>query len=234
MTETTKVTSGVQELIHRLRDEGVEAGRQKSDQILREAQEQASRIVAQANAEAEETLSKARREIETEKAAAIESLRVAIRDTELKMEAGLKAGFAAHVKRLVSVELGDREFLRQVILGIAGMAAAMHLAHLGVHVHMLDPAPSIGGSMHLLEAGGYGLLVDCGLFQGRKELRLRNWEDFPKPPSGIRSSSMGSRSSMSEGSAESSNHTPSVSPVKGSAGMRRMYPASWRATRDSG
>ena len=123
MAETTKVTSGVQELIRRLRDEGVEAGREKSDQILREAQEQASRIVAQANAEAEETLSKARREIETEKAAAIESLRVAIRDTELKMEAGLKAGFAARVKRLVSVELGDREFLRQVILAIAGMAA---------------------------------------------------------------------------------------------------------------
>ena len=61
MAETTKMASGVQELISRLRDEGVEAGRQKSDQILREAQEQASRIVAQANAEAEETLSKARR-----------------------------------------------------------------------------------------------------------------------------------------------------------------------------
>lgn len=123
MAETTKMASGVQDLINRLRDEGVEAGREQSDQILREAQEQASRIVAQANTQAEETLTKARREIETEKAAAIESLRVAIRDTELKMEAGLKAGFAAHVKRLVSVELGDREFLRQVILGIAGMAA---------------------------------------------------------------------------------------------------------------
>jgi len=35
--------------------------------------------------------------------------------------------------------------------GIAGMAAAAHLAHLGLHVHLLDPAPSIGGSMHLLD-----------------------------------------------------------------------------------
>ena len=123
MAETTKVASGVQELINRLRDEGVKAGREKSDQVLREAQEQASRIVAQAKAEAEEILSKARSEIETERAAANESLRVAIRDTELKMEAELKADFAAHVKRLVSVELSDREFLRQVILAIAGMAA---------------------------------------------------------------------------------------------------------------
>ena len=123
MAETTKVASGVQELINRLRDEGVKAGQEKSDQVLREAQEQASRIVAQAKAEAEEILNKARSEIETERAAANDSLRVAIRDTELKMEAELKADFAAHVKRLVSVELSDREFLRQVVLAIAGMAA---------------------------------------------------------------------------------------------------------------
>ena len=123
MAETTKVASGVQELINRLRDEGVKAGREKSDQVLREAREQASRIVAQAKTEAEEILSKARSEIETERAAAHDSLRVAIRDTELKMEAELKAGFAAHVKRLVSVELSDREFLRQIVLAIAGMAA---------------------------------------------------------------------------------------------------------------
>ena len=35
--------------------------------------------------------------------------------------------------------------------GIAGMAAAMHLAQLGIHVHLLDSAPTIGGSMHLLD-----------------------------------------------------------------------------------
>jgi V/A-type H+-transporting ATPase subunit E len=123
MAETTQAASSVQELIRRLRDEGVNAGREKSDQILQEAREQAARIVAQAKAEAEELLSKARSEIEREKAAALESVRVAIRDTELKMEAEVKADFAAHVRRLVSVEMGDKKFLRQVILGIAGMAA---------------------------------------------------------------------------------------------------------------
>ena len=123
MAETTKAASGVQELIKRLRDEGVKSGREKAEQILREAQEQASRIVAQAKAESEEILSKARKEIETEKAAAIESLRVALRDTELKMEAELKESFATHVKRLVSVEMRDVEFLRQIILSIAGLAA---------------------------------------------------------------------------------------------------------------
>ena len=123
MAETTTVASGVQELITRLRDEGVKSGREKADQVLREAQEQASRMVAQAKAESEQILSKARSEIETDKAAAIESLRVALRDTELKMEAELKETFADHVKRLVSVEMRDMKFLRQIILAIAGLAA---------------------------------------------------------------------------------------------------------------
>jgi len=35
--------------------------------------------------------------------------------------------------------------------GIAGMAAAMHLAEVGHEVYLLDTAPAIGGSMHLLD-----------------------------------------------------------------------------------
>ena len=122
MTETEKST-GVQELINRLRDDGVRAGQEKADKVLQDARKQAAEIVSQAKAEAEEMLEKARNEIETEKSSAIESLKVAIRDTELKMEAELKATFAAHVKRLVSVEMRDVEFLKQIILAIAGMAA---------------------------------------------------------------------------------------------------------------
>lgn len=120
MTEEANVT-GVQELINRLRDDGVKAGQEKADGVLLKAEEEAARIVAQAKTKANEILDKARAEIETEKTAATESLRVAIRDTELNMEAELKAAFATHVKRLVSVEMRDVEFLRQIILAIAGM-----------------------------------------------------------------------------------------------------------------
>ncbi len=35
------------------------------------------------------------------------------------------------------------------------------------------------GSKHLLEIGDRRLLVDCGLFQGLKELRERNWQPLP-------------------------------------------------------
>lgn len=41
------------------------------------------------------------------------------------------------------------------------------------------------GSKHLLEIGGQRVLVDCGLFQGLKELRKRNWAALPVPPDSI-------------------------------------------------
>ena len=40
----------------------------------------------------------------------------------------------------------------------------------------LGAAGTVTGSKHLLELGDHRVLVDCGLFQGLKELRLRNWE----------------------------------------------------------
>ena len=44
---------------------------------------------------------------------------------------------------------------------------------------------TVTGSKYLLEHGGHRLLVDCGLFQGLKQLRLRNWDAFPVAPAGI-------------------------------------------------
>jgi metallo-beta-lactamase family protein len=38
---------------------------------------------------------------------------------------------------------------------------------------------SVTGSKYLLEHGDKTILVDCGLFQGDKELRERNWQDPP-------------------------------------------------------
>ena len=43
----------------------------------------------------------------------------------------------------------------------------------------LGAARTVTGSKHLLETGGHRVLVDCGLFQGLKELRERNWQPLP-------------------------------------------------------
>jgi metallo-beta-lactamase family protein len=42
-------------------------------------------------------------------------------------------------------------------------------------LQFLGAAGTVTGSMHLVGIGDRGLLLDCGLFQGLKELRLRNW-----------------------------------------------------------
>jgi metallo-beta-lactamase family protein len=46
----------------------------------------------------------------------------------------------------------------------------------------LGAAGTVTGSKYLVEAEGKRLLVDCGLFQGLKELRLRNWAPLPQKP----------------------------------------------------
>lgn len=49
----------------------------------------------------------------------------------------------------------------------------------------LGGAETVTGSKILLEIDDHKLLIDCGLFQGLKELRLKNWEDFPINPASI-------------------------------------------------
>ena len=49
-------------------------------------------------------------------------------------------------------------------------------------ITFLGAAGCVTGSKYLIEAGGKRLLVDCGLFQGTKELRLRNWDRLPIDP----------------------------------------------------
>ena len=49
----------------------------------------------------------------------------------------------------------------------------------------LGAAGTVTGSKHLLELGNHRVLVDGGLFQGLKELRVRNWAAFPIDPKRI-------------------------------------------------
>lgn len=46
-------------------------------------------------------------------------------------------------------------------------------------------AGTVTGSRYLIQQDGKRLLVDCGLFQGYKTLRLRNWAPFPIPAASI-------------------------------------------------
>ncbi|MBU6338770.1 MAG: MBL fold metallo-hydrolase [Rickettsiales bacterium] len=47
-----------------------------------------------------------------------------------------------------------------------------------MRITFLGAAETVTGSKYLLEYGDKKILIDCGLFQGHKEMRNRNWENF--------------------------------------------------------
>jgi len=52
-------------------------------------------------------------------------------------------------------------------------------------ITFLGAAGTVTGSKYLIEAKGKRLLIDCGLFQGGKELTQRNWAALPQNPASI-------------------------------------------------
>lgn len=52
-------------------------------------------------------------------------------------------------------------------------------------LQFLGATGTVTGSKYLIEHDSRRILVDCGLFQGYKPLRLKNWADFPCDPSSI-------------------------------------------------
>jgi metallo-beta-lactamase family protein len=51
-----------------------------------------------------------------------------------------------------------------------------------MQIRFLGATGTVTGSKYLVTAGGRKILVDCGLFQGFKQLRLRNWAPLPVDP----------------------------------------------------
>ena len=54
-----------------------------------------------------------------------------------------------------------------------------------MRIEFLGGTGTVTGSKYLLQHAGRQLLVDCGLFQGLKQLRLRNWDPLPVAPGKI-------------------------------------------------
>ena len=57
------------------------------------------------------------------------------------------------------------------------------------YIQFLGAAGTVTGSKHLINTSsdaegknGFQVLVDCGMFQGQKEWRERNWQETPVPP----------------------------------------------------
>jgi metallo-beta-lactamase family protein len=54
-----------------------------------------------------------------------------------------------------------------------------------LQLKFLGGVGTVTGSKYLVDTGNARILVDCGLFQGYKQLRLRNWKNLPVDPASI-------------------------------------------------
>ncbi|MGE0653272.1 MAG: MBL fold metallo-hydrolase, partial [Alphaproteobacteria bacterium] len=76
------------------------------------------------------------------------------------------------------------------MLEIAGASVCLptfrpRISQMSLKLTFLGGVGTVTGSKYLLEDGATRILIDCGLFQGYKTLRLRNWARFPVDPSTI-------------------------------------------------
>lgn len=69
--------------------------------------------------------------------------------------------------------------------GLLDRSRALPCYPLQVRLTFLGATETVTGSKYLIESAGKRVLLDCGLFQGLKELRLRNWEQPPIDPRSV-------------------------------------------------
>ena len=117
---TLKVSSGVEELLERLRQEGVAAGRAEAERIVADAEARARWLVEQAEEEIERLRKHARSEAAHIEKTGREALATAARDTLLSLKTTLTQRFTGEVKRLVGEELTKEDLLEQLILAVVG------------------------------------------------------------------------------------------------------------------
>ncbi len=123
MADTLNTSSNVEKLIEKLRQDGVKAGEEQARLVLADAEKRARELVAQAEDQARELVAKARAEIDKEQEGTKDALQLAFRDAILQLKEGITSHFRDQVKKQVIADLSDRDFLKQVILALAGRAA---------------------------------------------------------------------------------------------------------------
>jgi V/A-type H+-transporting ATPase subunit E len=137
-------SSGVEALIERLREQGVDAGRAEADKIVVEARRRAAQIVHEAETQAADLVEAARKEARMLQTGGEEALRIAMRDTVLRLKGELTGRFSAEVRRLIAVAMDQESFLKQLILAVAGRAREEAGVDAGEAVQIQLPRTLVG------------------------------------------------------------------------------------------
>lgn len=118
------MSQGVEELIARLRDDGVTAGQAEAEAIVAEARSKAAAILQEAETKSRSLLIETREEIACERIAARDALELAARDMLLAFRTELTGRFREEAGRLIRENLEQEETIRDLILIAAGRAVA--------------------------------------------------------------------------------------------------------------
>lgn len=113
--EKSHAASGVEALIERLREQGVEKGQQEAEQLISEAQHRADWLIEQAEQEAQEIRDKARADAERLRKGGEDALKIAARDVQLQLREALGRVFADRVRVQVSEQLDEKTFLQSLL-----------------------------------------------------------------------------------------------------------------------
>ena len=131
-------------MIERLRQQGVEAGHAAKADILAEAEREAERVVREAREKAAAIVDEAVEKAERLRASGEDALRVAMRDTVLRMRETLRQRLEGQVKRLAAKQLADEGFLRQLILEVARRARTDAGVDAAEEIEVLLPREVLG------------------------------------------------------------------------------------------
>lgn len=139
MSNEETTSSGVQQLIDRLHGEGLAKGQAEAERMLDEARAKAVEIIDHAKREADEIVTSAIHEAERTRIAGEEAVRIAGRDTILRLTDELREDFIRKLRHLVGHELHDTDFLRQMILEISGASVEGQSEGPRTILWLLDP-----------------------------------------------------------------------------------------------
>ena len=118
--EKNHVSSGIEALIDKLRQEGVDKGRSEAEQILLDAEKEADLLLKQAREEADAMIKKAKREVAQKQQAGEDALKMAARDLLLDVKENLARSFTDQVERLIEQQMDNPEFVQRMILELVG------------------------------------------------------------------------------------------------------------------
>lgn len=117
-----KQSSGVQELINKLHQEGVASGESQAERLVGNARKQSMQILDDARAEANQIIAEAKKEREKIIENGNAAPRLASRDVLLRVREACYEEFKNRLKRLVGFTLKDRKFLEELILEVSRKA----------------------------------------------------------------------------------------------------------------